>query len=175
MRKILYAFAFLLCFSTAVPTTAHAQGLNFYSLSDLKTLFVTNKAGFVITNEGFPETRAGRSLKITAVDTTNGVFAGVITATSTAYQNGSMTQGVTGKIHLGVTHGGTIMWIEYGYSYTGIESDTQSFIAGVRLFGVNSYSVSGYIAGFQSEHETNPSNGFASTNQPFSGILAVLP
>ncbi|HLZ65538.1 MAG TPA: hypothetical protein VKQ29_04870 [Aliidongia sp.] len=175
MRKILYAFAFLLCFSAATPMTAHAQSLNFYSFADLKTLFVTNKAGFVITNEGFPETRAGRSLKITAVDTTNGSFAGVITGTSTVYRNGSSTQSVTGKLHIGATHGGTIMWIEYGYSYTGTESDSQSFIAGVKLFGVNSPSVSGYIAGFQSEREASPLSGFASTNQPFSGILAVLP
>ena len=175
MRKILCALAFLLCFAASAPATAQTQTLDFYSYSDLRTLFVTNKAGFVITNEGFPETRAGRSLRITALDITDGTFAGTITGTSTFYQNGSNTQDVTGKIHLGSTHGGSILWIEYGYSYTGIVADAQSFIAGVKLFGVHSTSVSGYIAGYQTEHEVNPSNGFASTNQPFSGILAFLP
>ena len=112
MRKILYALAFILCLSAAMPTVARAQTSQFYSLSDLKTLFVTNKAGFLITNEGFPETRAGTSLKITALNTTSGIFAGTITGTSTSYKNGSKTQAVVGRINLGSNHGGTFIWLD---------------------------------------------------------------
>ena len=176
MKPVTWALAVVFCISAAVPVVARAQTTPFYSLTDLKTLLVDRKEGFVFTNEGSAENGAGRSLKITALDTTSGVFAGVLTGSQ--FVTGVDTQGVYGTIHLGGTHGGTLTWLEFTYSISQVNGgigQSQNFTAGLILSGVGTYSPSGFIAGVESEEGHSFTSGWSWKNQPFSGIMAVLP
>ena len=180
MKKIWYCALSSLCLLIAGPSAlAQSATGNFYSLSDLKTLFVDKREGFIFTDEGFRNSYLGtiKSLKITAIDTVNGVFAGILTASQPFITNID-TQGVYGTMHLGETHGGSWMWLDFTYSDSvdgGVVKAAASFTAGVQLYDVGTAAPSGFIAGIQSEQVTASTTGFQWTNQPFSGVLTVLP
>jgi hypothetical protein len=184
MRKQFYLAAGLgLAVLAGLPQgQARAQVAPYYfTLSDLRTIFVANQQYFDLNNEGFEDPSVNH-LHFTTIDTTTGAFTGSIWAPTVDPGLSPQLVPVTGTItiHPGTTNlgistgGGNHYEIEFSYEVSNICTFHDATYHGAFAFlgYQGSALMHGNIAGtIQSVLSGCGIGAIPSTPQPFSGLL----